>query len=233
MDTAVVGIEDTEEEFGFLPEQFTESMRIDSEALDQECLKQTVLAPQYGFLLAQLTSDRDHLKRRVKVVRAETERAVRSDPESYGLSKATEAAVTAVLETHPDVDAAEKDLIAKQYEVNMAAVAVDAVASRKKLLENLIQLWMGSYFSTPKGDMEKLASKSVEESHRAHLGKKMEARKAAPPVVREDCDSSGQGVDEDTVKTQFEDGSSVSRPASPAPRATPRRPLLPPKKGGE
>lgn len=233
MDTAVVGIEDAEEEFGFLPEQFTESMRIDSEALDQECLKQTVLAPQYGFLLAQLTSDRDHLKRRVKVVRAETERAVRSDPESYGLSKATEAAVTAVLETHPDVDAAEKDLIAKQYEVNMAAVAVDAVASRKKLLENLIQLWMGSYFSTPKGDMEKMATKSVEESHRAHLGKKMEARKAAPPVVREDCDSSDQGVDDgpETVDTTFEDGSSVSRPA--APRTTLRRPLPSTKKGGE
>lgn len=226
---AVYGTDEAPDLVGEL-NSFTEAMAIDPNNLDAECLKQATMASQYGFLLAQLTSDRDHVRRQIKVRRAEVEKEIRNDPEAYGVAKVTEAAVNAAIEAHPDIVLLERELIEKNYEVNVAQVAVDSVSSRKKLLECLIQLWTSSYFSTPRGEVGKAAERQSDVHHREHLGKALKARGIVQPTPNSgvithgpgkfphEADSSGNGVPEEKVEAPAAPRKPPARPASPPPR---------------
>lgn len=73
----------------------------------------------------------------------------RANPGEFGLEKATESAIEAVVDTHPAVRAAFDNLTDARRESARAANAANAMEQRKRMIEVLITLHGQQYFAGP------------------------------------------------------------------------------------
>lgn len=131
------------------PVSYEDDVRIDEMALDVEWLRQPELMAKYARLAAEARRAYDLEKERRDVVRAQVRARLLSNPEAYGLSKTTEAAVEAAIVLDPEYQAASRAVIEAKYSVDMMAAAVQAMEGRKAALENLVRLYAASYFAGP------------------------------------------------------------------------------------
>ena len=123
---------------------------IEETKLHVECLDQPRLMKKYSDLLAEAKRALEHEKHRLDVLKAELDKAVRANPEVYEIhGKITEAQVTAAITTSADHKKLSEAIIELQYEVNMLKGTVDAINSKKDMLEELIRLHGQNYFSGP------------------------------------------------------------------------------------
>lgn len=128
---------------------YKDDITIDETALDVEWLDQPSKMVKYGQAAAQAKMEAELVKERLDVLKAQLDRDIRAGPEAFGIAKITESAVTATITTHPDYQAATQELIAAQYELAMAQVAVRAIDARRSALENLVRLHGQQYFAGP------------------------------------------------------------------------------------
>ena len=96
-------------------------------------------------------------KAKLKEVDGEIGMAIRSNPEDFGLTKATETAITSLIPTEKDHIEIEEEIyklgrqLAKMdEEVALFEGAKIAFCHRKSMLELLVQLHLNGYFSAPK-----------------------------------------------------------------------------------
>ena len=123
--------------------------QIDKMRLDEEWLNQPKLYFKYAKAHADARRKVDEAKNKLKVMEAEADSAVRSDPAQYGLAKVTDTAVKAVITSLPALARAEEELLALQHEVKVMEAATWALEHKKKSLENLVQLHLADYYSEP------------------------------------------------------------------------------------
>ena len=128
---------------------YEKDIQIDHNALEIEWLGQASLMLKYGRAAAQAKMEGDLSKERLEVIKAQLDRDIRAKPETFGITKITESAVTATITTHSDYQAATQEFIAAQYELTMAQAAVRAVDARRSALENLVRLHGQQYFAGP------------------------------------------------------------------------------------
>jgi septal ring factor EnvC (AmiA/AmiB activator) len=125
-------------------------LAIDLNRLEEECERNPKLAIEWGQELAKANANLADAEKKVKRIGAELTLAIRRDPESYMKGvKATDETVKAGVLSHPDYQAAEQEVIAAQYEVDMMKAMVYAIADRKTELENITQLHGQQYWSKP------------------------------------------------------------------------------------
>ena len=129
--------------------KYEEDLRIDESALDVEWLNQPQLMLKYTELQASARRIVDKKKEKLNVVKAGLDKIVRDDLVAGG-DKITEAVVQSAIILHKDYKKAMKKLINAQYEYEFNKGAVQAVDQRKSTLENLVKLFLGSYFAGPK-----------------------------------------------------------------------------------
>lgn len=122
---------------------------IDETALDVEWLEQPVIMRRYGQYQAETRQAMSLAKERLEYIKAKLDREIRSDPDSYGLVKATEGAISGTITLHDDYQDAMKDFLDAQYENDVAVAAVKAFEQRKTSLENLVRLHGQQYFAGP------------------------------------------------------------------------------------
>lgn len=128
---------------------YEEEMGIDCSALDVEWLEQPRLMMKYGRSLAEARRAQDDAKEFLDFTRAKLDNEIRQDPDSYGLAKATEAAVAGAILLQDEYKEASSALIRAKYDTELLSTAVRAVDSRKTALENLVRLHGMSYFAGP------------------------------------------------------------------------------------
>lgn len=148
-----------------------DDLAIDPHKLDEEWLKQPVLYMQYSELVSKAQKVKDEAKEKIEVTKAELDSNIRSNPEKYdaptdkkGEYKITEAWITGAILRDIRYQDAVKDFNEKNYELNMLQAAVKSFDHKKKALENIVQLWQGSYFSTPKSKDDIQPGKRLPES---------------------------------------------------------------------
>ena len=151
-----------------LMEQAEFDVQIDEYALDEEWTGQPSLYFRYAAMLADAKRDLDEAKNGLEVVKAETARAIRSDPQSYGLAKVTENSVAETVPLQQGVKDSQEDVIQCRHRADVVQAAVAALDHRKKGLEKLVELSLANYFSKPrvKGEearqkMDRLSQKST------------------------------------------------------------------------
>lgn len=124
-------------------------LEIDPLRLDEEWIQQPKQRQVWGELLADAQLEYDTAKSQLDVIRAETDRDVREDPESYGVGKVTETSIAAAIVTHPAVKLAVKRLHEARHKVNVLQASVDGLEHRKRALTLLVELHGQDYFATP------------------------------------------------------------------------------------
>jgi hypothetical protein len=124
-------------------------LEIDELRLDEEWLHQPKMRQIWGEKLADAQLELDEAKSVLAVVVAELDNDIRSDPESHGVKKITESAVSSAIPRSDVHQRAVKKLNKARHAVNVLQAAVDGLEHRKRALTSLVELHGQDYFATP------------------------------------------------------------------------------------
>jgi disulfide oxidoreductase YuzD len=129
---------------------YEQDLAIDPHSLDEEWLRQPGLFMKYSEAATDAQRIRDIAKEKVDVVKAELAKAIRKDPAKYGVDKVTENVVAETVLLQPEYKKAVEELVEMNFKFNILQSAVRAFDHKRGALENVVKLWLGSYFSGPK-----------------------------------------------------------------------------------
>lgn len=127
-----------------------EDLEIDKHSLDICCMNQPMLYQKYSDELAELSFQRDQLKEKLEVLKAEVDGEIRAEPEAYGLpSKPTETAIKSTLTCDKRVIEKTEEYLEKVKEVNILMGVKIALEHKKTSLELLVKLYTSGYWADP------------------------------------------------------------------------------------
>jgi hypothetical protein len=128
-------------------ETFRQRLPIDQFALETACINQPVLYDEVGQLVVEWNAQVKTANDKLAFVDADQSTKIRTFPEKFGVAKITDKSTeSAVLLTKEHQEAAS-DLIEIEKIVGYLRVLQTALEHRKSELNNLVQLWIHSYYS--------------------------------------------------------------------------------------
>ncbi len=125
-------------------------VHIDELNLDKECIRLPSNYLQYATSSAEAKRDCDEFKAELSVMEAELRRKIVEDPAKYGLEKATEKTIEAVILSNAKIQAKEKELRGKVHELALSQAVVSALEHKKRTLTLLVELHGQGYFASPR-----------------------------------------------------------------------------------
>lgn len=149
----------------------------------------------HGYAVAKSDAERDfslvkadgdvtvaEAKEELELVTAELDASIRERPSEFGLEKLTEPLIKATILRQEEYQDAQKKLTKAKHDGAVALAearhkadvldaAVKALDQRKKALEKEVDLWLGSYFSTPRASTEHAREAMEEAGKRAFYRK--------------------------------------------------------------
>lgn len=129
---------------------FENDLKIEPMALDVEWLEQASLFMKYSREAIKQRSILDRKKIELDVVKAELDTAIRTNPEKYGISKITEAAISNTILQDARFKVVQEELLGLHHDLEILEAAVQAFNQRKVALENLVKLCGQQYFAGPR-----------------------------------------------------------------------------------
>lgn len=165
---------------------YKKDMAIDPHCLEEEWMAQPALYFKYSQLLEQAQREKDTAKEALDVTKARLDLAIREDPDAYGLSKVTESTVASAILVSKEYRTALTESNEAYYRYTLLSNAIRALEHKKKALENMVSLWLGSYFAGPKepkqiaGGKRVLTVKEVEQQQIMDKQKQNLQRRAIP-----------------------------------------------------
>lgn len=123
---------------------------LDKHNLDVEWENQPKLYWQSAENLASARAEYERAKTEKELVEAELSKEIRSNPAVFGLEKVTENAIKETMVTTDKYKKAAGDLIERMHTKDLYEAEIYTLDNRKKALENLVQLHLANYFSSPK-----------------------------------------------------------------------------------
>jgi hypothetical protein len=124
-------------------------LTIDLNNLEEDCAEQPKLMAQWSKCLADARKEVKDAKNALKLAAAELSLKIRRSPEDFGIDKATEAAVEAVILTNRDYQIHQENLVGAEYNEDVLDGFVKAIVDRKSELQNETQLHGQTYWSKP------------------------------------------------------------------------------------
>lgn len=129
---------------------YEKDMRIDETALDIEWLEQSGLMMRYARNAASARMELDRAKEALELVKAELDKEIRMNPESFDIEKITDKVVENTIPMQKAYIEANDTFIKAKFDLDIAQAAVRAIEARKDALENLVRLYGQQYFAGPK-----------------------------------------------------------------------------------
>lgn len=123
---------------------------LDKHNLDEEWTNQPALYWKSAENLAHARAAYERAKTETKVVEAELDKEIRTNPAAHGLEKITEPAIKNTINLNPKYRKAVDDEILKMHIKDLYEAEIYTLDNRKKALENLVQLHLANYYSSPK-----------------------------------------------------------------------------------
>jgi hypothetical protein len=162
-----------------MPEQVKafDFFELDQHRLDEEWVNQPRLYFEYAQKLADASKEVEQKKAELDLVYAERDAIVRSCPEEHGIVKVSEAAIKHTIIKSRKYIESQKALQEAEHKKDVLEAAVRALDHRKKALENLVQLFLANYFSSPRSP--KGSQEQVQEMERKQAFKGKPKKEAA------------------------------------------------------
>jgi len=130
------------------------NVEIDIDALDTEWLKQPKLYMEAAEAATELNADLAMEKDVLEGLKAQLSLKIREDPEAFGIGKTTEAIIASAIISQGSYMEQLELVRTVKHKHESAMNKVKALDHRKKALENLVQLYIGQYFSSPREERE-------------------------------------------------------------------------------
>lgn len=128
---------------------FQDDLQIDPNQLDVEAGMQAELFYKWAEKSVQARKDHDKAKFDLEVCTARLSGQARVDPDSFGITKVTEAAIDVAVKTHPDYTEAYEEFLSCKANMALMDKATEAMEQRKRMIEVLITLHGQQYFAGP------------------------------------------------------------------------------------
>jgi hypothetical protein len=165
---------------------YEEDIIIDEQALDVEWLDQPRRMARYCQGAAAAQRALDFAKEDLDFTRSTIERAVRADPQRYGVVAGprgiTEDSIKAAVQIHEEYRLASRTVVDAKYEYDVAIGVVKAFDHRKSALERLVQLHGQNYFAGPSVPRDLAAER--ERRDRAAQARVRISKPSGPPPPR-------------------------------------------------
>jgi hypothetical protein len=165
---------------------YANDVSIDESALDVEWLRQPTLVRLYNQEVAERKHQLARLSEELGVLKAELTRKINTNPEKYGLAKATVDTVNSTIVIQEEYQDLRNQIIESEYELEMAIGGSRAMDHKKTALENLVKLFGQNYFAGPAlpRDISKEWLES-EEKHQSNSRVKITQPKKSEPIEKE------------------------------------------------
>lgn len=125
---------------------FEKDLQIDKYSLDDEWAKQANNFHKWSVQLAEAEMERDRSKENIDLIRAELDMAIRSDPESFGIPKVTEAAINSAIITNKKYKETVDEYLKLKYNHKIIQSALESLNHKKYALDNLVRLYLSEYY---------------------------------------------------------------------------------------
>lgn len=135
---------------------FIDDLKINPNALHTEWIKQAYLYGQWAERHAQATRNRDLIKTKMDVLKAQLDAKIRTHWQSYGYEKKpTEPAIDAYIISNKEYQELQDAYNQQTYNINLYLAARQSLEHKKAALMDLSKLHLAGYYSkltTPDGD---------------------------------------------------------------------------------
>lgn len=125
------------------------SVKIDPLNLDKECIRLPSDYLHFARRAADLRRDMEAAKNELEVLEADLSRRVRADPESFGIEKPTESAISAAVKSQEGYQRRVDKIARLKHEQELAQAVVWALEHKKRALTLLVDLHGMGYFAAP------------------------------------------------------------------------------------
>lgn len=170
-------------------------LEININKLEQEWIMQPLLYEEVAEQVANTLRQRDTAKTELENIIADVGISLRKEAEAKK-EKMTEAKIAELVQTNKEVKQAKNLLNLFNYELQKGKADLEAVETKKRALENLVQLYKAEYFSVPsEGSEHKFSEvaknevkKQIKEEHKEELKKrkKRDLGKFSEPITSEE-----------------------------------------------
>ncbi len=140
-----------------------DAIDINIDSLDTEWLKQPRMYLEAAEEATAAGFKHDRAKDQLEDVKAELDFKIRANHELFGLTKSTEASIAGAILLQGSYEEALEAYQISKRDYNSAMNVVKALDHRKKALENLVQLYIGQYFSSPRETLHKTEGKGIQD----------------------------------------------------------------------
>lgn len=151
----------------------------DLNRLEWELHRQPGLMDEWSCKLADARKALDEARNFLDITQAEVSNKIRKDPESFGLDKVTETAISNALIIDSDVMQAKQDWIDARHEFDTIQSMVNALEHKKSSLRELVALHGQDYFSKPYIDDK--GAESLKSETRTRVRTKISSKEKARP----------------------------------------------------
>lgn len=149
---------------------YKEDINLNKNDLDNEWEKQSSLVLEYGHKLAYVTNKKERLKEKMKIYSSDLELRIRENPSNHGLTKVTEAGISASLSTDPTIKTYNQEIMEVSEEIGLLSIAMKAFEHKRAALDGLTKLTAQHYYSESSSDMDtkaKITDKTNEKAGKA------------------------------------------------------------------
>ena len=144
------------------PEVVRDWLTFDKHNLDEEFLSIPMMIYRLGVEVAHADSERDRLKQKLDVKKAEVDADVRKSPADYKIEKVTEAAISGAVISDTFVRNFQQDLIKASEKVSILEAGRNALRDKLTAMTYTFKLYEANYFAD--GKMPKGSREAMEEA---------------------------------------------------------------------
>ena len=135
--------------------EWKEDTFIDKDTLDKELVFHGEIFEKWSVRLADAIEERDLKKSDIEIKKAELDKKIRSDPAEFGLKeKPTETSISNAILLDEEIQELNKEFINCVRNVNILTSAKEDMHNKRKRIEKLVELYLGSYWAEPKLNKE-------------------------------------------------------------------------------
>lgn len=135
-------------------DRFKNSLPIDGNRLDEECLTQASLYHEVGEFVMGLKGSARLAKDHLEYTKGKISREIRNNPGNYGIAKLNNDVVIETYLTLGEYRNALTDYSEAQHLADIGSVLLESVAHRKSVLRDAVSLYVHEYY-TSTNDMTK------------------------------------------------------------------------------
>ena len=153
-----------------------EDFTIDETSIDKEWLRQSSLVWQYSKELATIKRLLEVAETQGDQLRATLDKDIRSNPESYGIPKVTEGAISITIILQPEIKEKQLEISKFKKELDLAYGALKSLEHKKSALENLVKLNGQNYFAGPSTPLD-ISRETIREKNQKDSNAKVQVKR--------------------------------------------------------